>query len=319
MPLAARIDDSTGCHGGSRACAASAVASAANDAQGIGVLLASGGELALSGIVLGASAFAKWASSCGKITEGAPSVIIEGRKAATLGHRDDHGRAVIEQGSSNVNICGRPAARIGDDSSCGGHIITSAKHTNIGGAPTGDAEADAAVILAAMKDREDQGPDKLSDYPQVAQLVSFENMYNDVVQGIKNHDPFKILMNPELLMIAGALTSRPEQPSPAFDMAEDALVQRRMVPNAAHGEKLRPGKTPEPSDSAEVFANARRGDDGNFYGVGKNGEVYRFSRNGDGSTDYHFNGMTGGSNGIRVDKIPIGVRRGFAIQSKGRR
>src|SRR5690349_2277704 len=126
MPLVARIDDGIGCHGGACVAAGGALATVANEAQALGLFVASGGGMCAAGLVMASAAVdAMKANPCGKIVEGAASVVVEQKKAATLGHRDNHGRAVITQGSSTVSICGRPAARIGDDSSCGGEIVTS--------------------------------------------------------------------------------------------------------------------------------------------------------------------------------------------------
>jgi filamentous hemagglutinin len=80
-------------------------------------------------------------------------------------------------------------------------------------------------------------------------------------------------------------------------------------PNPAHtpGQTgFNPAKTIEPADSAQVYENATQGKDGNWYGKGGNGQIYRYFPDNTGGA--HFSGMTG-ENGIPLDRIPIGVRR----------
>jgi hypothetical protein len=67
-----------------------------------------------------------------------------------------------------------------------------------------------------------------------------------------------------------------------------------------------PKKTPEPPDATSVYAKAIDGK-GNYYGIGRNGEIYRFSS--DNAGGFHFSGMTGGKEWIRMEDIPIAVRR----------
>jgi hypothetical protein len=68
-------------------------------------------------------------------------------------------------------------------------------------------------------------------------------------------------------------------------------------------------KTPEPPDAQGVYDKAIRDTKGRYWGQGANGEIYRFSS--DNAGGYHFSGMTGGSNGIRLSDIPIDIRRLF--------
>jgi len=73
-------------------------------------------------------------------------------------------------------------------------------------------------------------------------------------------------------------------------------------------------KTLEPTDARRVYDNAVKGPDGVWYGRGSNGEIYRFSPDRAGGA--HFSGMTGpgapgGPKGIRLDDIPIEIRRRF--------
>jgi hypothetical protein len=70
-------------------------------------------------------------------------------------------------------------------------------------------------------------------------------------------------------------------------------------------------KTPEPPDAEVVFRDAIAGpwnaDKGSmWYGLGRNGEIYRFSPANDGTA--HFSGMTG-LGGLRAEDIPIEIRR----------
>ena len=82
--------------------------------------------------------------------------------------------------------------------------------------------------------------------------------------------------------------------------------------NAAH-QALAPHarKTPEPTDAEMVFRNAIAGPwnpekGSTWYGLGRNGEIYRFSPANDGTA--HFSGMTG-AGGLRTEEVPIDVRR----------
>ncbi|WP_191093952.1 hypothetical protein [Nocardia colli] len=82
-------------------------------------------------------------------------------------------------------------------------------------------------------------------------------------------------------------------------------------PNPAHtpGQPgFNPRKTIEPADSKDVYDKAIQGKDGKWYGVGGNGEIYRYAPDNTGGA--HFNGTTApGSNTIRSEDIPIEVRR----------
>ncbi|HKQ70887.1 MAG TPA: toxin TcdB middle/N-terminal domain-containing protein, partial [Polyangiaceae bacterium] len=85
-------------------------------------------------------------------------------------------------------------------------------------------------------------------------------------------------------------------------------------PNPAHtpGQPgFNRGKTIEPGDSAKVYENAIQGKDGNWYGQGGNGQIYRYFPDNTGGA--HFSGMTGRDKGIPLDRIPIGVRRVFGM------
>jgi hypothetical protein len=72
------------------------------------------------------------------------------------------------------------------------------------------------------------------------------------------------------------------------------------------------GKTPEPADAQLVYRQAIEGPpvEGkppNWYGLGFNREIYRFSPANDGTA--HFSGMTGGPEGLRFEDIPMQVRK----------
>ena len=67
-----------------------------------------------------------------QIAQGSSNVSIEGRPAARLGDATTH-PCVVAGGSSSVFINGRPAARLGDGVSCGGVIIGGATTVSIGG------------------------------------------------------------------------------------------------------------------------------------------------------------------------------------------
>jgi hypothetical protein len=82
----------------------------------------------------------------------------------------------------------------------------------------------------------------------------------------------------------------------------------RYVPNPAHNPRAPlPRKTPEPADARDVYLHHAGVDGDLWYGLGGNGEIYRFSPANDGTV--HFSGMTGGREGIRFEDIPIDVRR----------
>ena len=81
-------------------------------------------------------------------------------------------------------------------------------------------------------------------------------------------------------------------------------------PNPAHT-RGKPGfnraKAVEPADAAEVFETAIEGPNGKWYGRSANGEIYRFSPDNAGGA--HFSGSTGGPTPLRLEDIPVEVRR----------
>jgi hypothetical protein len=83
-------------------------------------------------------------------------------------------------------------------------------------------------------------------------------------------------------------------------------------PNPAHDPKsslFNPRKTPEPPDAATAYQNAVEGERGVWYGKSETGEIYRYSSDNAGGA--HFSGQTGGTDGIRLESIPIKIRRIF--------
>jgi hypothetical protein len=90
------------------------------------------------------------------------------------------------------------------------------------------------------------------------------------------------------------------------------LGKPRYRANIAHDpQALHARKTPEPPDAERVFGHAIEGPltpgkGSTWYGLGANGEIYRFSSANDGTA--HFSGMTGPF-GIRMEDVPIEIRR----------
>jgi uncharacterized Zn-binding protein involved in type VI secretion len=96
----------------------------------------------------------------GDIIEGSPNVFIGGvgRRAARLGDKVKHGwgTCVITEGEPTVRINGKPAARITDSVSCGGHIAKGHPRTHIGksrGKTAGNIQAGQKMCINAAKGR----------------------------------------------------------------------------------------------------------------------------------------------------------------------
>jgi hypothetical protein len=68
-----------------------------------------------------------------------------------------------------------------------------------------------------------------------------------------------------------------------------------------------PNKTAEPKDAEQLYNKSAIHGGGMWYAMSAGGEIYRYSPTNDGTV--HFSGMTGGKNGIRLESIPIDVRR----------
>ncbi|MFO0674388.1 MAG: PAAR domain-containing protein [Polyangiaceae bacterium] len=83
---------------------------------------------------------------CSKIVKHSPNVKIESEWAARVGDENDHrsGAPTIVTGAATVIVNGKPLARKGEKSSCGGVVISSASHVLIGG-PSSQAPAAAAT------------------------------------------------------------------------------------------------------------------------------------------------------------------------------
>ncbi|MCK6591798.1 MAG: hypothetical protein L6Q76_29965, partial [Polyangiaceae bacterium] len=109
------------------------------------------------------------------------------------------------------------------------------------------------------------------------------------------------------MMSKGSGSTRSQPPSNAGGGAGTKPVYK---PNPAHSPGkpgFNPRKTIEPSDAASVYKSAIQGSNGKWYGRAPNGEIYRFAPDNAGGA--HFNGSTGGPNGLSLDDIPIAVRR----------
>lgn len=92
----------------------------------------------------------------------------------------------------------------------------------------------------------------------------------------------------------------------------DTVANRVKPPykaNPAHDTKsplFNPKKTPEPSDAAQVYENAIRGDMGTWYGKGTDGQIYRyFSDNAGGA---HFSGS------VSKELVPADVLKQLGIK-----
>jgi len=74
----------------------------------------------------------------GVIIQGSGDVSVGGRAAARRGDTDDRGSALVE-GSPNVIINGRPAVTLGDRTGCGGVTVGGASNVFINGKPVARA------------------------------------------------------------------------------------------------------------------------------------------------------------------------------------
>jgi len=83
---------------------------------------------------LGAAA----AQPVGTVTEGSPDVMIGGKPAARVGDGAASGAPVVE-GSPNVFINGRPAAIAGGRNGCGGVVVGGSSNVFINGKPAARA------------------------------------------------------------------------------------------------------------------------------------------------------------------------------------
>jgi uncharacterized Zn-binding protein involved in type VI secretion len=70
---------------------------------------------------------------CGKVTEGFASVFVENLQVARVDEPVDDGHSKMDEGSATVLVGGKPFSRVGDASSCGGHVISGARYVTVGG------------------------------------------------------------------------------------------------------------------------------------------------------------------------------------------
>ena len=78
------------------------------------------------------------AQPSGAITQGSPDMVIGGKPAARIGDGTASGAPVVE-GSRDVFINGRPAAIAGGRNGCGGVVIGGSSNVFINGRPAASA------------------------------------------------------------------------------------------------------------------------------------------------------------------------------------
>jgi hypothetical protein len=71
-------------------------------------------------------------------------------------------------------------------------------------------------------------------------------------------------------------------------------------------------KGPEPTDAREVYESATQAGEKTWYGKSSTGEVYRYFS--DNAGGVHFSGRTGGPQPLRLDDIPVTIRRQLGIR-----
>lgn len=74
----------------------------------------------------------------GVVTGGSSDTIVNGKPAARVGDDTSNGGAVVE-GSSNVFINGKPAAVVGGKNGCGGVVVGGASNVFVNGKPLATA------------------------------------------------------------------------------------------------------------------------------------------------------------------------------------
>ncbi|MEC0119532.1 polymorphic toxin-type HINT domain-containing protein [Paenibacillus apiarius] len=97
--------------------------------------------------------------------------------------------------------------------------------------------------------------------------------------------------------------------SPYHPEAVDARIKPPYKANIAHDKKspkYNPKKDVEPSDAAEVYQSAARGDMKTWYGVGHDGKIYRFFD--DNAGGVHFSGF------MKSGDVPKPVRQQLGIR-----
>ncbi|GGF20453.1 hypothetical protein GCM10011611_28120 [Aliidongia dinghuensis] len=75
-------------------------------------------------------------SPSGKITQGSPTVIINGKAAARVNDKVSCDGSTLAQGSDSVFINGLPASRLHDKIHCGGAVVEASQNVFIGGGTT---------------------------------------------------------------------------------------------------------------------------------------------------------------------------------------
>ncbi|MCA9290145.1 MAG: hypothetical protein KDA25_03390 [Phycisphaerales bacterium] len=95
---------------------------------------------------------------------------------------------------------------------------------------------------------------------------------------------------------------------------DDGDEKPELEHNPKHHQNARGKASQEPADAADVYKDAIKGKDGNWYGKNQNGDVYRYSRPSNGKT--HWNGSTSGPNAIPKHRIPNNVKKSLGVPPK---
>lgn len=74
----------------------------------------------------------------GVVTGGSSDTLVNGKPAARIGDDTSNGGAVVE-GSSNVFINGKPAAVVGGKNGCGGVVVGGSSNVFVNGKPLATA------------------------------------------------------------------------------------------------------------------------------------------------------------------------------------
>src|SRR6516165_12348449 len=78
------------------------------------------------------------AQSTGVVSGGSSDTLVNGKPAARIGDDTSNGGAVVE-GSSNVFINGKPAAVVGGKNGCGGVVVGGSSNVFVNGKPLASA------------------------------------------------------------------------------------------------------------------------------------------------------------------------------------
>ncbi|MCP4352056.1 MAG: RHS repeat-associated core domain-containing protein, partial [Desulfobacterales bacterium] len=118
--------------------------------------------------------------------------------------------------------------------------------------------------------------------------------------------------------IRGWFNSRNNTPSSALKNSpyHPGTVRARVKPpyraNPAHDpacSRFNPKKTPEPGDAVQVYKNSVRSGMGEWYGIGKDGQIYRYFS--DNAGGVHFSGI------VQKSSVPTDVRKQLGLSHKG--